>query len=86
MLQFDTNVPLQINGSTVAAPILATTADHRRFIIALSAPLTPYLPPVTSIAIVEPTEGVPLIVENELTVRGNLPAATRRIMAKLQQA
>lgn len=82
--QFDTDVPLQINGSTVRAPILATTTDGRRFIIALSAPLTPHRPADTSVSELESSQALPLIVESELVVRGNLPAATRRIIAQLQ--
>ena len=83
--QFDTNVPVQINGNTVTAPILATTADNRQFIIALSAPLAPHRPADSSMAVIESSTAIPLILENELVVRGNLPAATRRIMAKLQR-
>ena len=82
--QFDMEVPLQTNSETVTAPILATTADGRRFIIALSAPLTPHHPADPSISVLDSTEGLPIIVENELIVRGNLPAATRRIMAALR--
>ena len=83
--KFDTNVPLQINGNTMTAPILATTADGRRFVIALSAPLAPHRPADSSTALIDSSTAIPLILENELVVRGNLPAATRRIMAKLQQ-
>ena len=82
--RFDMDASLQTGGRTVTAPILATTADGRRIIIALSAPLTPHHPADASIAVVESTEGLALIVENELIVRGNLPAATRRIMAALR--
>ena len=81
--RFELNAPLQTDGTTVTAPILATTADDRRFIITLSAPLTPHHPADTSIAVLESTKGLPIIVENELVVRGNLPAATRRIMTAL---
>ena len=80
----DMDATMQTNGMTVTAPILATTADGRRFIVALSAPLTPHHPADASIAGLESTDGLPLIVENELIVRGNLPAATRRIMATLR--
>ena len=82
--RFDIDASLQTDGRTVTAPILATTADGRRIVIALSAPLTPHHPADASIAVLESTEGLPLIVENELIVRGNLPAATRRIMAALR--
>ena len=82
--RFDMNAPLQVDGATVAAPILATTKDGRRFIIALSAPLTPYHPADSSIAVFGSSGELPVILENELLVRGNLPAATRRIMTALR--
>ena len=82
--RFDMNASLQTDGRIMKAPILATTADGRQFIIALSAPLTPNHAPEPSIAALQSTEGLPIIIENELIVRGNLPAATRRIMAALR--
>ena len=82
--RFDMDVPMGTDGRPVRAPILATTADGRRLIIALSAPLTPRHPADASVADLESTEGLPLIVENELIVRGHLPAATRRVMAALR--
>ena len=82
--QFDTEVPMQINGRTVTAPILATSPDSRRFIITLSAPLTPNRSASTSLAALRSTDGLPMIIENELIVRGNLPAATRRIMQEMR--
>ena len=81
--RFELNVPLQPHGSPVTAPILATTKDGRRVIIALSAPLTPFHPADASIAVSGSTGGLPVIVANELVVRGNLPSATRRIMTAL---
>ena len=81
--RFDMDASLQTDGRTVTAPILATTEDGRRFVIALSAPLTPNHAADASIAALESTEGLPIIIENELIVRGNLPAATRHIMAEL---
>ena len=82
--RFDVDAPIQINGEPVVAPMLATTADGRQFIVALSAPLTPHHPADPSIAILDSIEGLELIVENELIVRGNLPAATQRILAVLR--
>ena len=81
--RFDTDVRLQIDGATVTAPILVTTGHGRRYIIVLSAPLTPHHPADAPIADLAATEQLPVIVENELIVRGNLPAATRRIMTVL---
>ena len=82
--RFDMDASVQADGKVVTAPILATTPDGRRSIIALAAPLTPYHPASASIAILESTEQLSLIVENELIVRGNLPAATRRIVVALR--
>ena len=81
--RFQLDAPLQTDGSPITAPILATTRDGRRVIIALSAPLTPFHPADASIAVSGSTGGLPVIVENELLVRGNLPSATRRIMTAL---
>ncbi len=82
--RFDMDAPLQTAGATVIAPTLATTKDGRRFVIALSDPLTPYRPADASIAALDSSRELPVIVENELVVRGNLPAATRRIMTALR--
>lgn len=81
--RFQLDAPLQTQGSPITAPILATTRDDRRVIIALSAPLTPFHPADASIAVSGSIGGLPVIVENELLVRGNLPSATRRIMTAL---
>ncbi len=82
--RFDMDAPLEAAGVTVTAPILATTKDGRRFVIALSDPLTPRYAADASIAALDSSKELPVIVENELIVRGNLPAATRRIMAALR--
>ena len=81
---FELGASLQSNGSPVTAPILATTKDGRRAIVALSTPLTPHYPADASIAAIGSNLGLPVIVENELVVRGNLPSATRRIVAALR--
>ena len=82
--RFEMDAPLQTDGLPVKAPILATTRDGRQIVIALSAPLTPLHPADRSIAVTGSTGGFPVVVENELVVRGNLPAATRRVMAALR--
>ena len=82
--RFDMDVSLQINGRTTTVPILATTEDGRRFVIGLSAPLTPDHAANASINALKSTEDLQIIIENELVVRGNLPAATRHVMAALQ--
>ena len=81
--RFELDAPVQVSGSHVTAPILATNTDGHRAIITLSAPLTPLHPADPSIAVLNSTAGLPIIVENELVVRGNLPAATRRVMSAL---
>ena len=81
--RFELGIAVQVGGSQVTAPILATTTDGRRAIIALSAPLTPFYPANPPIAALGSTSELQVIVENELVVRGNLPAATRRVMSEL---
>ena len=82
--RFELDVPLQTDNSAVTAPILATTRDGGRAIIALSGPLTPNHPADASVAALRSTADLPIIVENELVVRGNLPTATRRIMTAIR--
>ncbi len=83
-------IALQMNASVssrrgmVTAPILAETAAGHKFIIALSGPLTTDHPADPTIAEFRDSGGdIPVIVENELIVRGNLPAATRNVQQKL---
>ncbi len=82
--QFELDAAVHVDGLHITAPILATTTDGRQTIIALSAPLTPLYTADSSIRIPESTVGPPVIIENELLVRGNLPSATRRILSKLR--
>ena len=82
--RFEIDAPLRTGSGVVTAPILATTGDGRQFIISLSAPLTPHHPANASIGDPGSTGQLPVIIENELIVRGNLPAATRRIIAALR--
>ena len=84
-MQIESTVPLPTNGVQTTAPILITTKERRRIVIALSGPLTPNHPADPSIAILDSIGQFPVIVENELVVRGNLPAATRRIIANIQR-
>ncbi len=83
--KFELDATLQVADSPVTAPILATTTDGRQTIITLSAPLTPLHPTDSSIATLRSTGRFSVIIENELVVRGNLPAATRHIMHSLQR-
>ena len=82
-MRFELDATVQANGSQVTAPILATTTDGRRAVITLSAPLTPHHAADPSIAALDSTAELPVIIENELVVRGNLPAATRHVMSEL---
>lgn len=81
--QFELDATVQVDESHISAPILATTTDGHQAIIALSAPLTPLNPADPAIAALESRKELPVIVENELVVRGNLPAATRHVMSEL---
>jgi len=82
-LALDANVSVA-GQNPVEVPILATTSSGERFVIALSAPLTtdhPAAPSVREVLALD-TDLRPIVV-NELLVRGNLPAATREVRARL---
>ncbi|MCY4132280.1 MAG: DUF1998 domain-containing protein [Nitrospira sp.] len=82
-VKFELNVPIGTGGSLMA-PILAKTAAGQKFIIALSGPLTTDYPADPAIAeFLAGGNKIPVIVENELIVRGNLPAATRNVRNKI---
>lgn len=73
--------PLKVDGQVIVAPILAERGG-KKFIVALSAPLTSACPADPKLAAIK--EGsIPLIVENELLARGNLPTITRNVELKL---
>ena len=82
-MQFSIDTPVSASKAKLTAPILAKGAGDQQFIIALSAPLTPGHPADPLIAAAVADQAIPVIVENELIVRGNLPAATRRILGRL---
>jgi hypothetical protein len=71
------------NVGDVCVPILGSGRDGRRYVIALSGPLTPEEPADPAIARVRQAIEVPVLVVNELLVRGNLPAATREIKQRM---
>jgi len=72
------------DGGTTEAPILAETPGGRKYVIALSAPLTSDHPSDPKIqALRDSGSDITVIVENELLVRGNLPAATRNVQQRL---
>jgi ATP-dependent helicase YprA (DUF1998 family) len=71
------------DGLTVTAPILVH-ASGKQYIVALSGPLTGDHPIDPAVAEYRTNGGpIPVIVENELVVRGNLPAASRTVLQKL---
>lgn len=81
--KFGLDVPVTADGATLTAPILAEIGG-RKFIVALSGPLTVDHPANTAVAEFRANGGsIPVIVENELVVRGNLPAATRGVLQKI---
>jgi hypothetical protein len=81
-MKLESDVRVQgAGGHPVTVPILATRPDGKRFAIALSAPLTVEYPADTELLRLEGNP--PLILKNELVVRGNLAAATREIQQEI---
>jgi hypothetical protein len=81
---FKLDVPVRFVSGTLMAPILAANAAGEKFIVALSGPLTADHPADSAVAEFRANGGtIPVIVENELVVRGNLPAATRSVLQKI---
>ena len=79
-VEFELEARLDSESSGLVAPILATTNSGKRIIVALSGPLTPGQPVDPAIAGYRDEGGtIPVIVENELVVRGNLPSVTNAI-------
>ena len=69
----------------LTAPILARTAAGGEFIIALSSPLSTDHAADPAIAKFLTSCGkIPVILENELIVRDNLPAASRRVLQRIR--
>ncbi len=83
--QFELDAPMNTDTTgTIVAPILVRTSGGKRYIISLSGPLTPDYPADPTIAGFLARGGdIPVIVENELVVRGNLPAATRSVLQQI---
>ncbi len=77
----DFTLGAEVGSGNFIAPILATKENGERFIIALSAPLAVDQPADPAIA--SYSGDIDVIVENELVVRGNLPAATRDVLQQL---
>ncbi len=83
--KFELGVSASTNTTgTIVAPILVRTSAGGKYIISLSGPLTPDHPADPAIADYRAGGGnIPVIVENELVVRGNLPAATLSVLQKI---
>ena len=83
-VEFSMDSPVSaIDGTALTAPILADVTGGRQFVIALSAPLTPDHPADPLVAEALADRAIPVVVENELIVRANLPAATRDVIHRL---
>ena len=82
-VRFSMDAQVSVGGTTLTAPILAEGTGGQQFVIVLSAPLTPDHPADPSIAKALADRMAPIIVENELIVRANLPAATRSVIRRL---
>ena len=81
---FELNVSVGSDKGILVAPILARTATGKEFIIALSGPLANDHPDDPAIAELHAGgANIPVIVENELIVRGNLPAASHDVRQKM---
>lgn len=76
------NIPVRTTvGATVLAPLLATLPNGVRSAIAVSGPLTESYP--ADPQLLSLSDEIPLILVNELLVRGNLAAATRAVRSRL---
>ena len=86
-LDLSTNVSVVVDGMNFTAPILAQLPQGRRFAVSLSAPLSPDYPAEPSLAAGLPNAStLPVILANELVVRGNLASATRRVLARIRSS
>lgn len=84
MVAFEAGLKISYgDGKSVAAPILAEYKGQK-FVIALSGPLTTGYPADPAVAELRDSgTEYQIIVENELLIRGNLPAATRTIYQQI---
>mgnify|MGYP003625687214 CR=1 FL=1 len=72
------------SGKSLSVPILVEIGD-KKFVIALSGPLATGHPADDRVAeLRENSAEYRVIVENELEVRGNLPAVSRKVLQQLQ--
>ncbi len=84
-VDYNDNLPLHgARSSGVGPAILVTRKDGWQVLVALSGPLTTDLPADPAIRDVgSSADKIPVILVNELLVRGNLPAATRDAQIKI---
>ena len=82
-VRFSMDATMSVGDSSLKAPILAAVGGGRRFVVALSAPLTPGHAADAGVAGLRGDRAIGVVVENELVVRRNLPAATRRVIRQL---
>lgn len=73
------------DGITVRAPILLTPLHGKKVIVALASPLAGERPTDPGLAAIDASgRKVQVVVVNELLVRGNLGAATRKVLGTLE--
>ncbi len=84
-VEFELEAPINNGKESLTAPILAKTITGQEFIITLSGPLTINHPADSAITRYRDSGGsIVVIVANELIVRANLPAATKRIRQEIR--
>lgn len=83
---FEQGVSVSVAGvGDVTLPLSAVRHDGKRFAIALSGPLTSdYAADISIRELRDKSSEIPVVVVNELLVRGNLPAATRFVQQFLR--
>jgi hypothetical protein len=82
-VRYARDVPLTAAGKSIHIPILAESVDGRRFAIALTAPLATDHPADRGLTDLESVFKLPLVLVNELLVRGNLPAMTTSVEQRI---
>ena len=82
-MQIQMDVAVSVQGQPLTAPILVELSDGRKFVVALSGPLTTNHPSDSNLDLLINNNEFPLIVVNEIVVRGNLPAASQSVFQKI---
>lgn len=85
-LKLERNKEISVPGlGNVIAPILAVNSAGSQFIIGLNGPLTPGEPSDDELReIKEYSVSLPVILEDELVVRRNLPTATTKLISQIK--